>query len=58
MLKVKMLDTGEIKEVTRNVAFGLVDSGKAKYWYENRQMESKPAINVKRAGKMKQYKTK
>ena len=29
MLKVKLLDTGEIKEVTRNVAFGLIDSGKA-----------------------------
>lgn len=29
MLKVKMINTGEIKDVTRNVAFGLIDAGKA-----------------------------
>lgn len=29
MIKVKILATGEIQEVTPNVAFGLIDSGKA-----------------------------
>ncbi len=32
MQKVLILATGEIREVSNNVAFGLVDSGKAAYW--------------------------
>lgn len=29
MVKVKILATGEVREVTNNVAFGLIDSGQA-----------------------------
>jgi len=51
MQRIKMLATGEVKEVTNNVAFGLVDSGKAKLFtgevkpidkYANRAMTTSP----------------
>lgn len=41
MLKVKILKTGEIKEVTNNVAHGLIDSGEATLLsegYDNKMM--------------------
>lgn len=52
MIKVKMLVSGEVVEVTRNEAHGLIDSGKAELYkgdspkpkkkqsYKNRMMDS------------------
>lgn len=60
MIKVKMLDTNEIVEVTANVAHGLVDSGKAvhveaganKKWYETREMRTSPTVPVTMDGEV------
>lgn len=49
MIKVRILATGEIKEVTPNVAFGLIDSKQAVKLdgsYGNRQMASNITENV------------
>lgn len=52
MRKIKLLETGKIITVTNNVAFGLVDSGKATYnlafEYPNKEL---------RAERSKGYKT-
>jgi hypothetical protein len=41
MIKVKMFDTGEVVEVTPNVAHDLIDGGKAKlYCGEEKSKES------------------
>lgn len=45
MLKIKILKTGEVLEVTKNVAHGLIDSGKAVV-YSQRMMTPTPEVNV------------
>lgn len=57
MIKVKMLDTGELRDVTRNVAFGLIDSGKA-ILYKGRKMLRNQKNRIMRAGRSKEYQTK
>lgn len=51
MVKVKIVATGEIKQVTRNEAHGLVDSGKAVLYHDTRMMTPSPE-------KTRGYKTK
>ncbi len=49
MIKIRMLATGEVIEVTNNVGFGLVDSGKAEMFspkpYVDRKMRPAPMVN-------------
>ena len=52
-MKVRMLKSGKIREVTTNVAFGLVDSGQADYLtgampYQDRQMRVEPRVKAPR----------
>ena len=41
MITVKILKTKEVKEVSNNVAFGLIDSGKAIRVYKDKIMSPK-----------------
>lgn len=53
MIKVQIIATGEIKELTRNEAFGLIDKKVAKIYraetpgYENRMLKVKGKSKVK-----------
>lgn len=66
MTKVKMLESGEVREVTPNVAHGLIDCGKAELYkkkemdsYEDREMKaSTKRKKKKKRSKKKSYKTK
>ena len=42
MIKIEIIETGEILEVTRNIAHGLIDSGKARL--ANRGYKVKPLL--------------
>lgn len=55
MYTIKMLTTGEVREVTPNVAHGLVERGEAvmyganKQWYKQRQMVAGSPVEVEPA---------
>lgn len=55
MIRIKMIATGEILEVTPNVAHGLLESGQAvrasDKWYETREMRTSPAVPVEAGNK-------
>ena len=46
MKKIKIIKTGEIVDVSNNVAFGLVDSGKAE-WLTIKDVAIKPEFKLK-----------
>ena len=54
MIKVKIKKTGEVKEVTRNEAHGLIESGVAVLYKE----QTKKTTKVMQAEDTKGYKTK
>lgn len=55
MIKIRMKDTGHVKEVTKNEAYDLIDRGLAEYaprvpdskdqTYKTRQIRAKQVIN-------------
>ncbi len=57
MVKVKYITTGEIVEVTANVAHGLVESGAGvivnEKWYETREMRTSPTEHVQVGGRVR-----
>lgn len=61
MIKIEVIKTGEVKEVTNNIAHGLIESGIARLYHAERSKEYLPE-DVKRESiplsKRRGYKTK
>lgn len=58
MIKIKILKTGDVQEVTRNVAFDLIDRGLARIFKaRNRRMKTTDSKTSKAFYRNRQMKT-